>query len=235
MGCLIKLIQTNLTVVKKTQAMTDLQERMEANKRKLPADVFNAIEQLDITEIPQNRIAVLLLLVEYVQQKTRSGEVVNLNFICTHNSRRSQLAQVWAHTMAVLFGVEAACFSGGVEITAFNSSAVEALESAGFKFEKVGKENPAYAMSLGISNVSLVCFSKLFDADSNPKTNFAAIMVCSDADANCPLVPGCEQRISLTYEDPKKFDGTDQEKEMYQNRSLEIAREMKYIFSLIQS
>lgn len=206
---------------------------MEANKRKLPLDVFKSISEMDMADISNNRRVFLDYLVEYIQERTNKHEVAKLNFICTHNSRRSQLAQVWAHTMAALFGVEASCYSGGVEITSFNENAVEALESAGFVFEKAGNENPAYAMSLDQANVSLVCFSKLFDSSPNPKSDFAAVMVCSDADENCPFIPGCKKRISLPYEDPKLFDGTEEEAKMYQQRSIEIAREMKYVFSQI--
>ena len=45
------------------------------------------------------------------------------------------------------------------------------------------------------------------------------------------LIPGSEKRISLPYEDPKVFDNSTQESEKYDERSLQIAMEMKYVFN----
>jgi arsenate reductase len=56
-------------------------------------------------------------------------------------------------------------------------------------------------------------------------------MTCSQADG-----PFCSQkRIPITYEDPKAFDNTPQQAEKYQERSLQIATEMLYVFSQIKS
>jgi arsenate reductase len=60
-------------------------------------------------------------------------------------------------------------------------------------------------------------------------------MTCSEAEQNCPFVPGAELRVSTTYEDPKIFDGTKEQDEKYIERSLQIARENLYIFSNIQT
>ncbi|HJY11282.1 MAG TPA: hypothetical protein VJ304_00760, partial [Flavobacterium sp.] len=67
-----------------------------------------------------------------------------------------------------------------------------------------------------------------------PKSGFAAIMTCSQADGGCPFIIGAEKRIAVTYEDPKVFDKTDEQTEKYQERSLQIANEMFYIFSKIK-
>jgi len=45
------------------------------------------------------------------------------------------------------------------------------------------------------------------------------------------LVLGSDKRIPITYEDPKKSDGTPQQSETYLERSLQIATEMKFVFS----
>ena len=58
-------------------------------------------------------------------------------------------------------------------------------------------------------------------------------MSCSQADRNCPLVPGCAARIALPYDDPKDFDGTDREAAMYDERCRQIAREMLFVFSQV--
>jgi arsenate reductase len=47
------------------------------------------------------------------------------------------------------------------------------------------------------------------------------------------FIAGAEKRIPITYEDP--FDNTPQQAEKYQERSLQIATEMLYVFSQIKS
>jgi len=57
------------------------------------------VENLDkfqnFNSISFNRKTVLQPLIDYIQSKVKNNLSINLNFICTHNSRRSQLAQVW--------------------------------------------------------------------------------------------------------------------------------------------
>ena len=60
-------------------------------------------------------------------------------------------------------------------------------------------------------------------------------MTCSQANANCPFIPGAEKRIPITYEDPKEFDNTPQQIKKYQERSNQIATEMLYVFSQINT
>ena len=60
-------------------------------------------------------------------------------------------------------------------------------------------------------------------------------MTCSHADGNCPFIAGAEKRIPITYEDPKLFDNTEQQAAKYEERSLQIATEMLYIFSQIKN
>ena len=71
---------------------------------------------------------------------------------------------------------------------------------------------------------------KLYDDPSSPKNGFAAVITCSHADENCPFIPGAEARIALNYEDPKAFDGTDKQDQMYLERSRQIGREMLWAF-----
>ena len=58
-------------------------------------------------------------------------------------------------------------------------------------------------------------------------------MTCSNADQSCPMVEGMAERISLMYNDPKISDGTPQESDAYDERSLQIAAEMHVICELI--
>ena len=189
------------------------------------------IEGLDSNNIAAERKVLLASIRSYIEFKLESGKPIQLNFICTHNSRRSQLGQIWAQTMGCYYGLDLQTFSGGVEVTAFNKTAVETLKSQGFHIAESAGENPVYQIQYAADKPKIHAFSKLFDAESNPSKNFAAIMTCSHADENCPFIPGAEKRFSLTYEDPKLSDGTALEKETYLQRSTEIAREMKYIFS----
>ncbi len=194
--------------------------------------LLDYINTLDPGKLSKERLVSLQALVNYIQDKKNSGELIHLNFICTHNSRRSQLSQVWAQVMITYFEVAAKCYSGGVEVTAFNERAISSLKSAGFKVEKEGEVNPYYSVFFSVENEPLLAFSKLFDDEVNPKGAFAAIMTCAEADANCPFIPGA-YRISLPYDDPKDFDDSPVEAEKYDERSHQIATELFYVFSQI--
>lgn len=184
--------------------------------------------------IPSSRKKPLREVADYIRSKSEKEKTARLNFICTHNSRRSHLAQIWTATAAQHFGVkDIETYSGGTEATAFNPRAVAALERAGFAVENPGGENPKYKVRFSGDAAPMVCFSKKFVHPINPKKNFAAIMTCSDADANCPFVPGAEFRKPITYRDPKESDETDQETETYDERCWQIATEMFYMMSLI--
>ncbi len=192
------------------------------------------IDKIDYDVIPEYRKTELQVLVDFIQQKKSANQAINLNFICTHNSRRSQFSQVWAQVAADYYSVEINSFSGGVEVTACNERAIKSLERFGFKVETSGSDNPIVSVDWDSSNKGLQLFSKLFDDDSNPSENFAAIMTCSHADENCPFIPGAEIRIPIRYNDPKHFDDSPLEAAMYDCRSFEIASEMMYIFSKIK-
>lgn len=194
----------------------------------------NSIEKAVEINIPVERIGVLQLLVDYIQSKIDQKEEVNLNFICTHNSRRSQFSQIWAYTAANYFGIPANCYSGGVEVTAFNERAVESIKRSGFKVETNVGANPRYSVFHSEDHDPILAFSKLFDDPINKADLFAAVMTCSHADENCPFIPGTEKRIPVRYEDPKSFDDTPEESVMYDQRSMQIASEMFYVFSKVK-
>ena len=123
------------------------------------------------------------------------------------------------------------CYSGGTEATAMFPKVAETLTNQGFEILKLSEtENPVYAVKFAENEHAVICFSKKYDDDFNPKSAFAAILTCDSADENCPIVYGAEARIPIKYEDPKKSDGTAEMNETYFNRSLEIATEMKFVF-----
>ena len=179
------------------------------------------------------RKVLLTEIIDYIKSKIDNNQEINLNFICTHNSRRSQLSQVWAKVASVYYGIEINSYSGGVEVTAFNERAIDSLVRSGFSILFENSINPKYEISYSENENPIIAFSKLFDDDFNKADYFAAIMTCSDADENCPYIPKAEKRIPLRYDDPKSHDDTPIESEKYDERSLQIASEMFYIFSQI--
>jgi arsenate reductase len=190
------------------------------------------IAQLSTERISEERKRILQPLIEFISSKISKNEEVRLNFICTHNSRRSHLSQIWAQTMANYYQIENVfCYSGGTEAIAMFPKVVETLTNQGFEILKLSEtENPIYAVKFAENEHAVICFSKKYDDDFNPKSEFAAILTCDSADENCPIVYGAEARIPIKYEDPKKSDGTPEMNETYFNRSIEIATEMKFVF-----
>ncbi len=199
--------------------------------------VMNYIQQAQqgFGQIPDERKKQLKKLAQFVQTKIKFGEEAQLIFICTHNSRRSHMSQLWARVAADYYGVSDVCtFSGGTEATAFNPRAVAALERAGFTIEKTSEgDNPHYRVAYASDAPAQEAFSKKYDDAANPQKNFAAIMTCSQADANCPFVPGATLRIAIPYEDPKEAEGIPEEATRYDERSQQIATEMLYCFSQV--
>ena len=195
------------------------------------------IENLDLELISEERKLILQQLIDYIQAKVIKRETVRLNFICTHNSRRSHLSQIWAQSLAAYFKIpNVICYSGGTEATALYPMVAKTLSESGFKITALSEgSNPIYAINYSENEHPIIGFSKLFDARFNPKASFAAVMTCSHADENCPFIPGAEKRIPLTYEDPKAFDNSPIQSEKYEERSLQIAKELYYVFSNIKS
>ena len=191
----------------------------------------------NFSEISEQRKMLLDKLSLHIRDKYLKKIQVQLVYICTHNSRRSHFGQVWAAVAAHYYNIEnVTTFSGGTESTAFHPNAIAALEDSGFNVQKMEdfKSNPVYAVHFDNENF-INCFSKTFDNIENPTTNFIAVMTCSDADENCPFIPGCDLRISTTYNDPKSYDDTVIQDEKYLERSNQIAMECLYVFSKIKS
>lgn len=190
---------------------------------------------LDFSAISVERKAQLEEIAEYISGKVREREPVDLTFICTHNSRRSQMTQLWGEVAAFYYRIPGIqCFSGGTEATAIHPVAVTALKKAGFQIGTDGMgSNPVYRVTYanGIKPVEL--FSKKFSDPVNPQGDFMAVMTCSDADEACPFVPGAVARFSIPYEDPGTADGTPEEEAIYDERCRQIATEMFYLFARV--
>lgn len=188
--------------------------------------------QNEIENIPLKRREVLKQIAFKIHAETLQNSEAKLIYICTHNSRRSHFGQIWASAAAEFFDINfLKAFSGGTEVTAFHKNAIQALKNIGFKIEAESNselKNPHYKVYFDDTNFT-TCFSKTFDDKVNPNEGFFAIMTCSDADENCPFVPGAKHRFRTTYDDPKAFDHTEIADEMYQKRALEIGREVFYM------
>lgn len=209
---------------------------MTSPKSTLFPELEKTIKGLKIEEITLERKAVLQPLIAFIQAKVNDQKEIRLNLICTHNSRRSHLSQVWAQAASAYFNIRNVfCYSGGTEATALFPMAAKTLGNQGFKIEIIAEtSNPVYAIKYAENSHPVIGFSKKYDDDFNPAAEFAAIMTCSQADGGCPFIAGAEIRIPVTYDDPKAFDNTPQQAQKYSERSLQIATEMFYVFSQIK-
>lgn len=191
----------------------------------------------EFDQIPAERKATLGKLADYVKMQTAAGKPMRLTFICTHNSRRSHLSQIWAATAAEFYGISRVeTYSGGTEATAFNPRAIAAIERAGLKVEKTdAAKNTKYAVRFRETGNPLLCFSKVYNEAPNPKSDFCAVMTCSQADKSCPIVAGSALRVAIPFEDPKVSDDTPQEAATYDERCQQICREIMFVFSLAKN
>lgn len=194
------------------------------------------LSSLDTKSISEARKVKLQSLVDFIQNKSDKQETVLLNFICTHNSRRSHLSQIWAQTSATYLGMpNVTTYSAGTEATALFPKIAETLEKTGFEITKLSNDdNPVYAIKAGDNALPIIGFSKTLDHDFNPQSGFAAIMTCDSANETCPFIAGAEKRIPITYEDPKASDGTSEQDAVYAERSKQIATEMKWVFEQVR-
>ena len=190
---------------------------------------LKTIDEILKMEVADNRAFVLNEIVNYICKKISENKVPKLNFICTHNSRRSQFCQFWATFFYNYYNVKCEVFSGGTLQTNVNKSVISVIKDHGFNISFEDSSNPIYSIKFKKLNLGNY-FSKLYFDFENPKSEFAAIMTCSDAENNCPLIEGAEIKFFLQYEDPKKYDKTKIEKTGYKKTSEKIASDMNYLY-----
>lgn len=197
---------------------------------------YLAAAMAQFAAIPSDRKAELTIVADYIRERLSTSQPVKLTFICTHNSRRSHLAQIWAQVAAQYYGLSGVeTYSGGTEATALNPRAVAAMQRCGLKItvDDPTAPNPRYNVSTSDLSTPQVCFSKSYGDPPNPSKNYCAVMTCSQADDACPLVIGCDLRVPIRYEDPKIADDTDFEAQRYDERSAQICAEMLFMMSLV--
>ena len=205
---------------------------------KLLPKLSNYIEKSikDFDKISADRKDQLKKISLFLQTEIKAENKANLIFICTHNSRRSHMGQLWAYAAANYYGIKGiSSFSGGTEATAFHPNAINALNKAGFSItKKTEGANPKYDVKYATDEPAVTLFSKKYMDAPNPTTNFAAIMTCTHADETCPIVQGASIKIAIPYEDPKEADGKPNQDEVYDERCKQIATEILYAFSLLR-
>lgn len=209
---------------------------MTTTQSTLFSEIENVRKNLNIESLTEERKETLQPLIDFIQSKVINQQEIRLNLICTHNSRRSHLSQVWAQTASAYFNIKNVfCYSGGTEATAMFPMVAKTLAKQGFQIKNIADgSNPVYTIKYAENEHPIIGFSKTYDDDFNPQNEFVAIMTCSQADGGCPYIAGAEKRIPITFEDPKAFDNTPQQVEKYEERSLQIATEMFYVFSQIK-
>ncbi len=176
-------------------------------------------------------------LAAWILGRLQSGGTAPIVVICTGNSRRSMLASVMGNLAAAYLELPEIRFhSGGTAPSAFNERTVAALEAIGVEIASTGEEaprgepnvaNPIYQVRWGRAGeppMEMIEFSKRYDDSVNPKTGFAALLVCNEADDACPAVFGAALRIAMPFEDPKWRDGQSDEAATYAARRDEIGR-----------
>ncbi len=215
-----------------------MEESAVSNMSGIYSDVSSYAQErkTEFDQIPAERKAHLEEVARFVGTQLSKAGIPQLVFICTHNSRRSHISQIWAQASARIYGVYGVeCYSGGTEVSAFNPRGIEALKRCGFKIEEIiPGDNPIYHVYYAGDAVPVKAWSKKYDDIKNPRKEFCAIMTCSQADEACPVVSGAAERISLPYEDPKSADGQENEAEVYDERVKQISREMLYLFSKVK-
>jgi len=186
--------------------------------------------------ISDDRKLLLQNLASLIQKQIDFSGKSTLHVICTHNSRRSQLGELWLHIAALYLKIPIQSYSGGSEATALNYRIVNALQKVGFEIQaKTVEPNPKLAIQVSEGAEDKLYFSKVYHDEFNPQNGFIALIVCNNADLNCPVVKGADHRIFIPYVDPGSSDGTETEEETYLNKIYEIGREMLYAVSLIPS
>ncbi len=143
----------------------------------------------------------------------------------------------WSQVAAEHFGIQSIhTFSGGTESTACNIRTIRALRRAGLSIVATSQSiNPIYLAQFSESFPSLRLYSKVYSDEENPRSHFAAIMCCADADKSCPDISGADVKFALNYEDPKIADDTPSEAHRYDERSFQIAQEMFYVMKEVSS
>jgi len=159
---------------------------------------------------------------------------IAVNFICTHNSRRSHLCEIMFRSACTYYQLEnVATYSGGTEGTALYPVVAESCARHGFTTKEVQAHGQRawkiFHPTLEEEKNTPLLFSKEYHHANNAQEGYHAIMVCDSANEACPVVFGAKQRHSLLFVDPKHSDGSSEQADVYDSTLRTIAGEMGYI------
>jgi arsenate reductase len=112
---------------------------------------------------------------------------MNVLFLCTGNSCRSQMAEGWAHHAG---GEWLQAQSAGIEMHGKNPRAIDAMRAAGVDISR--QESTRLTSQM------------LAEADY-------VVTVCGHADENCPVLPAGVRKEHWPLDDPAKAVGTEDE------------------------
>jgi arsenate reductase len=190
----------------------------------------------EVETLSTERKEVLGQIATDITARLAANKPAYLTFICTHNSRRSHMSQIWAQTAAYYYGLNNVhAYSGGTEVTACNCRTVTAMRRVGFDITDLTTgDNPVYSIRYAEDRPPIRAYSKIYNADDNPKQEFIALMTCSAADKSCPQVTGAIGRYAIHYIDPRLCDDTPTETTAYNERCRQIACEMFYIMAEVR-
>ncbi len=210
---------------------------MKTTYAKVITELIQALENEEFL-IDEDRQNELRIIAEQIIKDLRAKNSLKVIVICTHNSRRSQLGELWIRVAADYHGIKnVESFSGGTEATNFNIRMIKALTRVGFVIDMANSStNPNYLINWMIRpKENPLMYSKKYTHSANPQNNFMAIIVCDQADQNCPNVLGASTRYFLPYQDPKKYDDTFEEELQYDLKVREIGREILFMFKEVKT
>lgn len=123
---------------------------------------------------------------------------LNLLFLCTGNSCRSQMAEGWARTL--LHG-QCIAYSAGVVAHGLNPNAVSVMAEVGIDISQ--------QLSRSIDELPKVAFD-------------VVVTVCDNARESCPIYPGARVQIHHSFDDPPRLAA-----ESSHDEGLEIYRRVR--------
>jgi arsenate reductase len=184
-------------------------------------------------KISPKRRELLIQIAQKIAFQYLKNNQLNLIFISTHNSRCSQLGQVWAFFASEYFNLHTIhAFSGGTKATYFHRNTLKTLQTAGFMFHLTdfSHQNPKYLISTKQTNKSILAYSKGVQELTN-KCPFITITTCNNSDKDTPFMSGAVYRFDLPITDPKFSDETQKREAVYLKTNQQIAAELFFLFS----
>ncbi len=112
---------------------------------------------------------------------------MNILYVCTGNSCRSQIAEGWTRCLG---GDRVTARSAGLEAHGLNPNAVAAMQVVGIDIS---------SQSSSILNKEDIAWADV------------VVTVCGHADEHCPLLPPATRKIHWPFNDPARVTGSAQE------------------------